>query len=168
MQCTNAFNDLSHHHIDHGFDVQHNFFESYEEKGDSDALVGVPKTKARRHAVEDHDNLVQTAEELYNFCKATLSEVLRDKLQHGVFLYVPSRDILRDRNREGIAVKNIRSVRSVRSTRNACEVEAKPLSCYCDGCTKDADHAECLNEEFADPWNRIKTSERDQSILRLT
>ena len=77
--------------------------------------------------MEDHNNPVQTAKEFYNFCKAILSEVRRDKLERRVFFYVPSNDILRDRNREGtaVAVKNSQSVHSIRSTRNAGEVEAK-------------------------------------------
>ena len=124
------------------------FFGARHRKGPADGVVGRIKAAARR-AVKSRKAIIGNAEEFTNFCKEKFEKKTfkPEGEQHFIqeFFYVTN--INRHKKIEAVTTAHTKSFFSICSTGNFCVIEAREVSCICEGCMF-GDGQECPNQAY--------------------
>jgi hypothetical protein len=149
-KCRGSFADVSYAKRNTGISFERNYFGSRHGKGPSDGVSGVVKSAVRR-AVISRRVTVNTAEEMFNYCKEQLTRN-SCKGQKRTFFYVQHDEIVRNRPESEVkaALAGTRLLHSVKGISPGV-LDTRLLSCFCDGCLSDT---ECSNPTYVLPWQR--------------
>ena len=152
--------DVSFSVNDFGFLTVRNYFETSHAKGPQDGAGASLKHKADM-AVIRREDVIQNANELFDFARANLSLASTThfqsqvvKLKRRVFFFVSEHD--RDRPyRMFKEVKNNRTIHSILANGLERNLKIRKLSCYCEKCLQTV-YEECANKQYVENWEQIE------------